>query len=63
LAAGTLGFEWDEDLDNGFRPAGLVELSWIMRTLKEQCLYLRRFQSLTEAHRIIGEFLTRYNSQ
>ena len=25
--AGTLGYEWDEDLDNGFRPAGLVRLS------------------------------------
>jgi Domain of unknown function (DUF4082)/Bacterial Ig-like domain/Bacterial Ig domain len=24
---GTLGYEWDEDLDNGFRPAGLFELS------------------------------------
>ena len=23
----TLGYEWDEDLDNGFRPAGLVDLS------------------------------------
>ena len=21
-ADGTLGYEWDEDLDNGFRPAG-----------------------------------------
>ncbi|HEX2698692.1 MAG TPA: N,N-dimethylformamidase beta subunit family domain-containing protein, partial [Acidimicrobiales bacterium] len=27
LAAGTLGYEWDEDLDNGSRPAGLVGLS------------------------------------
>ncbi|MFN0152452.1 MAG: N,N-dimethylformamidase beta subunit family domain-containing protein [bacterium] len=27
FAAGTLGFEWDEDLDNGFRPPGLVRLS------------------------------------
>jgi hypothetical protein len=27
LAAGTLGYEWDEDLDNGFRPAGLFDLS------------------------------------
>lgn len=27
FAAGTLGFEWDEDLDNGFRPAGLIRLS------------------------------------
>ena len=25
--AGTLGYEWDEDLDNGFRPAGVVRLS------------------------------------
>ncbi|HEY5809566.1 MAG TPA: N,N-dimethylformamidase beta subunit family domain-containing protein [Povalibacter sp.] len=27
LAAGTLGYEWDEDLDNGFRPPGLFRLS------------------------------------
>lgn len=25
--AGTLGFEWDEDADNGFRPSGLIDLS------------------------------------
>ena len=25
--AGTLGYEWDVDLDNGFRPAGLFYLS------------------------------------
>lgn len=25
--AGTLGFEWDTDLDNGFRPRGLMRLS------------------------------------
>jgi len=25
--AGTLGFEWNEDVDNGFRPRGLVRLS------------------------------------
>ncbi|MBI3256438.1 MAG: hypothetical protein HYZ59_01470 [Actinobacteria bacterium] len=24
---GTLGYEWDEEVDNGFRPAGLVPLS------------------------------------
>jgi hypothetical protein len=24
---GTLGYEWDEDADNGFRPAGLIDLS------------------------------------
>jgi hypothetical protein len=27
LPRGTLGFEWDEDLDNGHRPPGLVRLS------------------------------------
>ena len=27
LPDGTLGYEWDEDADNGFRPAGLVRLS------------------------------------
>jgi hypothetical protein len=27
LAAGTLGYEWDEDPDNGRRPPGLVRLS------------------------------------
>ena len=35
---------------------------WI-RTLKEQCIYLHRFQSLAEAERIIGEFITRYNAE
>jgi hypothetical protein len=27
LDGATLGHEWDEDLDNGFRPAGLIHLS------------------------------------
>ncbi|WP_229068354.1 N,N-dimethylformamidase beta subunit family domain-containing protein [Actinoplanes sp. DH11] len=27
LGTGTLGYEWDEDADNGFRPRGLVRLS------------------------------------
>jgi hypothetical protein len=27
LPPGTLGYEWDEDLDNGFRPAGTFDLS------------------------------------
>ncbi|OLE12665.1 MAG: hypothetical protein AUI36_40145, partial [Cyanobacteria bacterium 13_1_40CM_2_61_4] len=27
LTANSLGYEWDEDLDNGFRPAGLTRLS------------------------------------
>jgi len=27
LPTGVLGYEWDEDADNGFRPAGLIRLS------------------------------------
>jgi hypothetical protein len=27
LTSGTLGYEWDEDLDNGSRPPGLIQLS------------------------------------
>ena len=27
LAPETLGYEWDEDVDNGFRPAGLIDMS------------------------------------
>src|SRR5213594_878270 len=40
---------------------GVIER--FMRTLKEQCLYLHRFQNLAEAHRLIGEFITRYNTE
>ena len=40
---------------------GVME-RWI-RTLKEQCIYLHRFQSLAEAERIIGEFIARYNAE
>jgi hypothetical protein len=32
LAGGTLGYEWDEDLDNGARPPGLVRLSSTTRS-------------------------------
>jgi putative transposase len=34
-----------------------------MRTLKEQCLYLHRFQTLDEARRVIVEFIGRYNHE
>ena len=40
---------------------GVIER--FMRTLKEQCLYLHRFQSLAESQRIIGEFIARYNTE
>ncbi len=38
LPFGTLGYEWDEDLDNGFRPAGLIQLS---RTVVNGVSYLQ----------------------
>jgi putative transposase len=34
-----------------------------MRTLKEQCLYLHRFQTLEEARRVIARFIERYNRE
>ncbi len=40
---------------------GVIER--FMRTLKEQCIYLHRFQSLAEARRIIADFIHRYNTE
>ncbi|SDI65017.1 Mo-co oxidoreductase dimerisation domain-containing protein [Actinokineospora alba] len=33
LAPNTLGYEWDEDLDNGFRPNGMIRLSKTTETV------------------------------
>jgi len=33
LPVGTLGYEWDVDLDNGFRPSGLIRLSSVTLTM------------------------------
>ncbi|HEV8638236.1 MAG TPA: N,N-dimethylformamidase beta subunit family domain-containing protein, partial [Chloroflexota bacterium] len=38
LAPGTLGFEWDEDLDNGSRPAGLIRLAERTVNVQEKVL-------------------------
>ena len=46
---------------NGPQCNGVIER--FMRTLKEQCLYLHRFQNLAEARRTIGEFIARYNTE
>jgi transposase InsO family protein len=40
---------------------GVIER--FMRTLKEQCLYLHRFQTLEEARRVIGAFIECYNRE
>ena len=38
LSANTLGYEWDEELDNGFRPAGLVDLSSTTASVSQRLL-------------------------
>ena len=38
LADGTLGYEWDAELDNGFRPPGLVDLSSTTVDVSQQLL-------------------------
>ncbi len=38
LANVTLGYEWDEDLDNGSRPAGLIRLSSTVENVPERIL-------------------------
>jgi hypothetical protein len=37
-AGGMLGYEWDEDVENGFRPAGLIQLSSTTATVDQQLL-------------------------
>ncbi len=38
LAAGTLGYEWDENLNNGSRPSGLVALSSTPKSVAQKLL-------------------------
>ena len=38
LGEDTLGYEWDEDVDNGFRPAGLMDLSSTTTEVPEKLL-------------------------
>ena len=38
LSANTLGYEWDEELDNGSRPAGLVDLSSTTASVSQRLL-------------------------
>ena len=45
LEGANLGHEWDEDLDNGFRPAGLVHLS---ETTVHNVSYLQDFGSIDD---------------
>jgi transposase InsO family protein len=40
---------------------GLIER--FMKTLKEECIYVHRFQTLEEARSVIGAFIRRYNAE
>jgi N,N-dimethylformamidase beta subunit-like, C-terminal/Domain of unknown function (DUF4082)/Bacterial Ig-like domain/Bacterial Ig domain len=60
LPFGTLGYEWDEDLDNGFRPAGLIRMS--TTTVNDVSLlqdYGSTYATGTATHRLT---LYRHNS-
>jgi VCBS repeat-containing protein len=59
LPPGTLGYEWNEDLDNGFRPAGLQRLS--STTLDVTPLYLLDYGS-NYGHGTATHSLTQYRA-
>jgi hypothetical protein len=42
---GTLGYEWDQDVDNGFRPAGLVDMSSTTVDVSNSGSYLQDYGS------------------
>jgi methionine-rich copper-binding protein CopC len=58
LEPNTLGYEWDEDLDNGFRPAGLIHLSSTTESVEE---YLIDYGS-TVAPGVATHHLTLYRA-
>ena len=58
LAPETLGYEFDEDLDNGFRPAGLVRLSTTTESVPQ---YLQDYGS-TVAPGVATHHMTLYRA-
>ncbi|MBW4589165.1 DUF4082 domain-containing protein [Aetokthonos hydrillicola Thurmond2011] len=53
LPNGTLGAEWDEDLDNGFRPPGLFRLSTTTQNVSQRLLdYGSTYGSGTATHHL-----------
>ena len=49
LPPGTLGYEWDADLDNGFRPAGLIDMSQTTVDIPTAAVHLRTTATRTAA--------------
>jgi len=53
LGSQTIGYEWDEDLDNGFRPAGQIDLSSTTATVPEHILdYGSTYGQATATHHL-----------
>jgi N,N-dimethylformamidase beta subunit-like protein/uncharacterized protein DUF4082/Big-like domain-containing protein/purple acid phosphatase-like protein len=53
MPQGTLGYEWDADVDNGFRPNGLIELSQTTRAVNGMLLdYGSTFGPGTVTHKL-----------
>ena len=53
LAPETLGYEWDEDIDNGSRPAGLIDMSSTTQTPPQVSKdYQQDLGSLTATHHL-----------
>jgi methionine-rich copper-binding protein CopC len=53
LSQSTLGYEWDEDLDNGFRPAGTIQLSTTTVSVPEHLIdYGNTYVPATVTHHI-----------
>jgi len=58
LAENTLGYEWDTDADNGFRPAGLIRLS----TNTESTPYVLQDYGSTTGQGTVTHHLTLYKA-
>jgi len=59
LTGRSLGYEWDEDLDNGFRPAGLIRMSTTTVSVPQDILdYGNAYGPGTATHHLT---LYRYN--
>ena len=52
LPAGVLGYEWDVDADNGFRPAGLVPLSTTTLSVPTCLIGYNSIGTCTATHRL-----------
>src|SRR5205823_13498762 len=60
--AGTLGMEWDQDVDNGFRPAGLIDLSRTVVDVSDTGSYLKDDYGIVFGNGVATHSLTLYRA-